>query len=139
MSDFDSHQNVTVDGFSGKNQDTIGWVFGPDTRGTIDIIYSCIVVLITAIWTVIHLNLPAKGDSGWRIVLRRIRWGCVSIFAPDFLTLVAAAQWDSAQKSVAQMRLLPELRDNEDKWCLEHAFYANSGGELVVLLRFTSH
>lgn len=102
-----------------------GWVFDCGYRGTLEIIYGCAMVLIAAVWTVIHLNVPAKGESDWRIILRRVRWGLVAVFAPDFLTLVAASQRHSAKESMQQMRQLSEVSE----WSLEHAFYANSGGE----------
>lgn len=92
-----------------------GWIYDCGYRGTVDIIYGCLVVLVAAIWTVVHLNLPSQNDSDWRIFWRRM---------PDFLTLVAAAQWDCAHKSVRQMATLP----NSEGWTLIHAFYANSGG-----------
>ncbi|KAM7198907.1 hypothetical protein V8F20_005974 [Naviculisporaceae sp. PSN 640] len=101
-----------------------GWIYDCGYRGTIDIIYGCLVVLVAAIWTVVHLNVPSQNDSDWRIFWRRMRWSLVSITAPDFLTLVAAAQWDCAQKSVRQMSNLP----NSESWTLVHAFYANAGG-----------
>lgn len=105
-----------------------GWVQGPDTRGSLDIIWSCIAVLVTALWTVLHVNLPGKGDNLRHLFLRKFRWGCASILAPDFLTLVAASQWDAAKKSVAKMREIKEVEQDKSRWCMEHAFYANSGG-----------
>ncbi|KAI5924435.1 hypothetical protein F4810DRAFT_665452 [Camillea tinctor] len=107
----------------------VGWVDTPNVRGTVDIIYSCFVVVITAIWTVLHLNIPAKGDTWMRIMKRRARWGILAIFAPDMLTMIAASQWVSAKRSVQQMRELGE----QDSWGLEHAFYANSGGFFLHL------
>jgi len=104
-----------------------GWVYDDGRRGTLDIIYGCLVVLIAGVWTVVHLNVPARKDSDWRIFLRRVRWGLVCVMAPDFLTLIAAAQWDAAKANVKEMREL-ELKGTED-WSLVHAFYANSGGK----------
>ncbi|KAK3321905.1 hypothetical protein B0H66DRAFT_531268 [Apodospora peruviana] len=101
-----------------------GWVYDCGYRGTLDIVYGCVVVLVAAIWTVVHLNVPAGGESDSRIFWRRARWGLVSVTAPDFLTLVAAAQWDSAKKSVRQMKELT----NSQSWSIVHAFYANGGG-----------
>lgn len=118
-------------GFNGRNNDTVGFVYGPNTRGTMDIVYGCLVVLITAIWTVVHINIPAAGETWWWVLFRRFRWGCVSIFAPDFLTLLAASQWDAATKSVARMRQLSKVEADGERWRLEHAFYANSGGFLL--------
>lgn len=118
-------------GFNGRNNDTVGFVYGPNTRGTMDIVYGCLVVLITAIWIVVHINIPAAGETWWWVLFRRFRWGCVSIFAPDFLTLLAASQWDAATKSVARMRQLSRVEADGERWRLEHAFYANSGGFLL--------
>ncbi|KAM7182635.1 hypothetical protein V8F33_014153 [Rhypophila sp. PSN 637] len=102
-----------------------GWIYDTGYRGTLDILYGCLVVLVAAVWTVVHLNVPSQNDSDWRIFWRRLRWSLVSITAPDFLTLVAAAQWDCAQRSVKEMAKLPGAAE---KWTLVHAFYANSGG-----------
>lgn len=118
-------------GFNGRNNDTVGFVYGPNTRGTMDIVYGCLLVLITAIWTVVHINIPAAGETWWWVLFRRFRWGCVSIFAPDFLTLLAASQWHAATKSVARMRHLSRVEADGERWRLEHAFYANSGGFLL--------
>jgi len=114
-----------------RAEDFKGWVQGPDTRGTLDIIWSCLAVLVTALWTVLHLNIPGESDSLRHLLARKFRWGCVSVLAPDFLTLVAASQWDAAKKSVAKMRELKEVADDNSKWCMEHAFYANSGGACI--------
>lgn len=102
----------------------VGWVSTPDTRRTLSIIYSCATVIITAIWTIIHLNIPGKADSPAQTLFRRVRWGILTIFAPDLVTLVAASQWVSARKSVEKMKELHGL----DSWTSVHAFYANSGG-----------
>jgi hypothetical protein len=118
-----------------RAEDFKGWVQGPDTRGTLDIIWSCVAVLVTALWTVLHLNVPGEGDGLRHLFARKIRWGCASVLAPDFLTLVAASQWDAAKKSVAKMRELKEVADDNSKWCMEHAFYANSGGTYIFARR----
>ncbi|KAK3689928.1 hypothetical protein B0T22DRAFT_514750 [Podospora appendiculata] len=108
----------------GNDPTVSGWVYDSGTRGTLDIIYGCVAVLVAAVWTVVHLNVPAKGESDGRVVLRRVRWGLVSVFAPDVLTMVAAAQWVSATESLQQMKEL----SGTDGWTLVHAFYALSGG-----------
>lgn len=107
----------------------VGFQWGANNRGTIDIVWSCVLVLLTAVWTVVHTNLPAAGEGLWRTIVRRLRWGCACVFAPDFVTLMAAAQWESASNSVEEMNTLPQLKDHPVKWRMEHAFYANSGGK----------
>ncbi|KAI0888352.1 uncharacterized protein GGS22DRAFT_198125 [Annulohypoxylon maeteangense] len=102
----------------------VGWVDSPNVRGTIDIIWSCVLVLVTSLWTVIHLNLPAKDDRWIRVIARKLRWGFMAILGPDLLTLIAANQWESARRSVAQIKDLAGSKE----WTLKHAFYADSGG-----------
>lgn len=104
----------------------VGFQWGDDSRGTVDIIWSCVLVLVTAVWTVIHVNIPAPGDGMWTTLARRLRWGFACVFAPDMLTLVAASQWDAAARSVGAMSALEQVGGN---WQMEHAFYANSGGD----------
>ncbi|CAN8096225.1 unnamed protein product [Discula destructiva] len=124
--------NITTDSPTATSSDATGFVYGPNTRGTFDIVYGCVLVLITAIWTVLHTNIPAHGDSSWSVLKRRLRWGCVSIFAPDVLTLVAAAQWTSARKSTTEMRTSTALlRERPERWAMEHSFYADSGGFML--------
>ncbi|KAI1749086.1 hypothetical protein F4782DRAFT_316413 [Xylaria castorea] len=101
----------------------------PDIRSTVGIIYSCATIIITAIWTILHLNVPGRGDSVTRVLFRRVRWGILAVFAPDLLTMVAASQWLSARKSVEQMKELNGL----DSWTMVHALYGNSGGFLLQL------
>ncbi|KAL9622635.1 MAG: hypothetical protein Q9160_002945 [Pyrenula sp. 1 TL-2023] len=103
-----------------------GWTFAPDDRGTMDIIWSCVLVIFTAVWTVLHLNIPGPTDNYFKVLFRRLRWVTLAVLAPDMLTLTAASQWDSARKSVAEMRLL-----GYREWSMEHAFYANSGGFFI--------
>jgi hypothetical protein len=101
----------------------VGWTPGPHERGTIDLIWSCLLVIFTATWTVIHLNLPGKDDSLERRVVRKLRWVMMAILAPDLVTLSSAAQWKSATDSVQHMHDL-----GHKTWTLEHAFFADSGG-----------
>ncbi|KEY74438.1 hypothetical protein S7711_04476 [Stachybotrys chartarum IBT 7711] len=104
-----------------------GWVVARSDRGTSNILYGCLIVLFSAVWTLLHLNLPAKGDSTLTVYMRRLRWGMVSIIAPDFLTLIAAAQWHSAKQN---LRRIKELSRSEN-WTMSHVFYANAGGYLL--------
>ena len=76
----------------------------------------------------LHLNLPAPGDSGRSIFLRKVRWLLLGVFAPELPMLFAFAQWASAKRSVLEMR---NLGFTNVEWTLVHAFYADSGGFLL--------
>ncbi|KAH6667957.1 hypothetical protein B0J14DRAFT_676103 [Halenospora varia] len=106
------------------NQTTfVGWTEMPNRRGTIDIIWSCLLVAFTSVWTVLHLNLPAKNEGVRTVVARKFRWVVMAILAPDLVTLYSSAQWKRARESVQHMHSL-----GHTNWSLEHAFYADSGG-----------
>jgi len=100
-----------------------GWTNEPNERGTINLLWSCFLVIFTSVWTVIHLNLPAKDDGRARVLARKLRWVAMAILAPDLVTLNSAAQWRRATDSVLEMQKL-----GHNSWTLEHAFFADSGG-----------
>ncbi|KAF1991262.1 hypothetical protein K402DRAFT_389433 [Aulographum hederae CBS 113979] len=103
-----------------------GWVSSPNTRGTIDIIWSCVLVLFVCVWTVLHHNVPTKADRYWTIVNRKLRWAMLAICAPEVLTLFAIMQWNAANISVREMKEF-----GLKSWSKTHAFYANSGGFIL--------
>ena len=107
-------------------QARFGWVGQPNQRGTIDIIWSCVVTLGICVWTMLHLNVPAKSDSQFKLFIRRARWMAIAILAPELVMLFASGQWASAKRSVAEMR---ELGCSD--WTMVHAYYADSGGFLL--------
>lgn len=104
----------------------LGWVSQPNQRGTIDIIWSCFLVLFVGVWTVVHLNIPAQSDKRWDKLLRKARWSTMAICAPELMSLFASMQWSSARDSVKEMH---EIGDNH--WTIAHGFYANMGGFML--------
>lgn len=100
-----------------------GWVSQPDQRGTMDIIWSCVATLFICVWVMLHLNVPAKDDSNWKLFLRRTRWLVIAVLAPELVMLFASGQWASAKRSVSEMDA-----SSHKGWSMVHAFYADSGG-----------
>lgn len=105
----------------------LGWTVEPDGRGTLDIIWSCFLVLFVCIWTVLHDNIQSREDSYWTVVIRKLRWSVLAVFAPEMLTLFAIMQWNAANRSVKEMSSFHD----PVKWTKTHAFYANAGGFLL--------
>ena len=118
MADF---TNCTVAG-----NDKFGWVNPPNIRGTIDIVYSCILIIFTSTWTVLHINVPAESDSFWTILLRKARWAVFAIYAPEAVTLMAGCQRASAKASVRNMHTI-----GVNQWTVVHGFFADSGGIIL--------
>ncbi|KAH8892410.1 hypothetical protein GQ53DRAFT_861664 [Thozetella sp. PMI_491] len=113
-------------GFPTAPTGRLGWVASPGQRGTIDIIYACLLMLFVSVWTILHPNIPAKDDSYRRVVMSKIIWAFLGIFSPEMVASFAAAQWKEARKDVRDMA---ELR--VEGWTMAHAYYANSGGFLL--------
>lgn len=102
---------------------TVGWVSGPDTRATSDILFENFLALFVCVWTVLHHNLQAKHEGFWTVFLRKCRWAGLAVTAPEMLTLFAVMQWNAAKLSVKEMHSL-----GVKSWTIIHAFYANAGG-----------
>ena len=88
--------------------DTIiqGWSHGPDTRGTFDILWSCIVVIGLCSWTSVCPNVPAASAGKTQRLVNKAWLAFIGLVGPDFLTVLAAGQWSSAKASHKVSRLL---------------------------------
>lgn len=81
--------------------DLVGWASGPATRGTLALVWSCVITIFACTWTVLHLNVPARNDGSLTILLRKIKWMTVNVLFPEFIFA----------KAVFDLRLaLEELR-----------------------------
>lgn len=105
-----------------------GWVSSPNTRGTINILYSSLSTIYLCTWTSICLNLPRPGEKrGWRFLLYKFRWQLITIFFPEVVVATAAEQWLSAYQSVRTFATL-----GHTDWTIRHGFYADMGGVKVA-------
>ncbi|KAH9883347.1 hypothetical protein F4778DRAFT_47142 [Xylariomycetidae sp. FL2044] len=105
--------------------DWIGWVSSPDSRGTLDIVWSSLLAL-NLFYTMLHLNIPSPSDRLRTIFWRKLRWAFLGLLAPELPMLFACGQWASAVRSVQAMHGL-----GYTGWSLEHGFFADMGGFLL--------
>ena len=101
-----------------------GWVNQPDGRGTIDVLWSCVITILFCSWSVLCLNIPPQGKGRYNPLLKKLRWVLFTIFAPEVVTALAADQWASARQSVEDFTKL----DHKLQWTMRHAFFADMGG-----------
>lgn len=99
-----------------------GWIKSPNARGTGDIIWSCFFAVLVCTWTVLHLNLPAESENGWRLKLRKMKWMTIAIVMPEVVTCSAFVQRVAARDSVRSMG------QRGCAWTLSRAFYFDMGG-----------
>ncbi|KAF8252537.1 hypothetical protein K440DRAFT_631337 [Wilcoxina mikolae CBS 423.85] len=102
------------------------WVSGPRTRGTFQILYSCMFTLGLCVYTAIHLNVPLSDDkSQVSYYLRKAKWVLVALFGPEVVLYSAWDQWRRARQfcnefngiakafnNRAQLSTLPKSRED---------------------------
>ncbi|KAF2834354.1 hypothetical protein M501DRAFT_593989 [Patellaria atrata CBS 101060] len=115
--------------FHRHNDDLIwGWVSSPNSRGSINIIYSNLVTIYLCSWTSLCLNFPRPGEErGWRFLWYKFRWQLITIFFPEVVAVTAAEQWLSACQSVKTFATM-----GHKEWTVRHGFFADMGGIKVA-------
>jgi hypothetical protein len=61
-----------------------GWEAGPTSRGTLSLLWGCLLTIFACTWTVLHLNVPGLEDGMWW-KLRKIKWMAITILFPEFI------------------------------------------------------
>jgi hypothetical protein len=100
-----------------------GWTSGPDGRGTLDILWSCLITISLYSWTVLCLNVPPPYWGQWRLLRQKLLMAGLGGIGPEFIFQLALAQWTSACRSVESFHDL-----GHSKWSMTHAFFADMGG-----------
>ncbi|KIP10581.1 hypothetical protein PHLGIDRAFT_115338 [Phlebiopsis gigantea 11061_1 CR5-6] len=131
----------------------LGWVSGPNSRGTLNIISACASTIFTCVYVSVHLDVPdrlraAQVSAGWternnlRVpkfillgfaavwkrasqisFLRPQLWVLFNIVAPELIVVVAVLELLSARDVLRTMH----KRGQED-WTMTLAFFADMGG-----------
>ena len=82
------------------------WVINATTRGTSDILWSCIVTLTACVYTALHLNVPPAHEGKWKFYWRKSKWVAVALFAPEIVLYCALTQLLEARKLVKDLNKL---------------------------------
>lgn len=129
-----------------SHEELTGWMAGPATRGTLNIIFTCVITLFLCIWTTVQVNIEPPQDNvnntlfkfipllenKWlgklmagRLV-RKMGWSCVTIIVPEATLAIAAYERRSAYL------LRKAIKDHEGKdWDLTLCYYAVMGGFVI--------
>ena len=91
----------------GNGTDLVHWKPSPTTRGTSDILSTCIITMLLCVWTAVHLNVSPP-ESVWTPRLRKVGWLVLALLAPE---VVAYTAW-----------YVLFARDVDD-WISGHAIY----------------
>ena len=67
----------------------VGFVPNPDTRGTIPLLFSCLLTLILCVWSAIHLDLPPHGETELEYTYRYFKWSMLGVLGPELVIWAA--------------------------------------------------
>ncbi len=111
--------------------DIVNYVTPPNTRGTVDILLSCLATILLCTWSIQHPNVPVYLKTrGWKDqlakALKQVKVMIFTIIAPELLLLLAFGDLSCAMDLTAQIGSVAEKDDVE--WSLVHSFFTNMGG-----------
>src|SRR5438045_6721095 len=66
-----------------------GWVSGPNSRGSLDILWGSFFTIFLCTWTAVCLNIPHPKDSQFRVLRRKAKWMFWAIVGPELILSVA--------------------------------------------------
>jgi hypothetical protein len=101
---------------SDENSMKIGWQDGPNQRGTLTILWSCLSTIVACTWTILHLNVPGTCDSTWRRILTKAKWMLVTLLFPEFLFSKAVCELQMAVDDLQMMSEKITLLGSDSKW-----------------------
>lgn len=134
-----------------------GWTPQPDGRGTLDIIWSCVITMCLCSWSILCMNLPGPNESRIQILWRKLSLTALGVLCPEVIFELALSQWLSARQSVIEFNassfgerldddrwykskgiksLLNKKTRTEDsraqkRWTMKDAFFADMGGYIL--------
>jgi len=108
----------------------LGWVSEPDvtTRGTWDILQSCVVAIFFCTATSLHLNIPNEMYGDWRRRWTRFCWMTVNTLAPEIFMCIAMSQFLEAKIVLRKIdKYCDKYQELNPQWDITQAFYFNMG------------
>jgi hypothetical protein len=118
----------------------VNYVSSADTRGTLDILWSCLFTIIACTWTVQHLNVPEQregrdpgrlGDIKWGMKRgwTSTKWMLATVIAPEILL---AKYWGDLENAREDLEKFKEFAAEDNvPWTLSHCLFANMGGFVI--------
>lgn len=100
--------------------EVVGWVPGPTERGTLTLIWSCVITIFACTWTVLHLNVPAREDSSWTVASRKARWMAINIIFPEFVFSKAVCDLRLALQELREFDEYLRYNDKTIEWTTRH-------------------
>ena len=124
-SEFSKHLRNPIVLSIGQNDPTVaqGWISSPNSRGTVDIIWSCLLTILLACWTTVCVNVPPLRAGRLKQFERKLWVFMESLCGPEFIFHTALGQYVAAKRSIKDFEA-----SGHRGWTLRHGFFADMGG-----------
>lgn len=100
--------------------DVVGWVSGPTERGTLTLVWSCVITIFACTWTVLHLNVPGRHDNSLTVALRKLKWMAINILFPEFVLSKAVCDLRLALQELIEFGELLQYHKKTIEWTTRH-------------------
>ena len=109
----------------------VNFVSSPDSRGTLDILWNSLFMIIACTWTIQHLNVPEQrnghdpgqiGDLKWKLkrFLQSAKWMVITMLAPEFI--MGMAFYDLLWAKRCHRKLRGFASQDQVPWTLAYAW-----------------
>ena len=107
-----------------KGTDVRGFVPEAYERGTISILPSRSLTLITCLWTFLHLNIPLPNKTVFQVLRRQLKWLFLICLVLEMTTASSLLQNVFIKSEIRKIDPLPNVPDCADsKWTLMDCSY----------------
>lgn len=89
--------SLTIEHYNITNDPLVGFTQSPNGRGTLTILFSCLLTLSLCVWSAVHLDLPRHGEGSTQYTWRYLKWSLLGVFGPELLIWIAWRQYISAR------------------------------------------
>ncbi|RMJ18285.1 hypothetical protein BHE90_004050 [Fusarium euwallaceae] len=104
----------------------VGWKATSDDRGSLDLLWSCLVTLLLCCWVTTYPNAGSPHDKWYHPLLDKFNLAIITFLGPDFLFGIALGQYASARESVKVFKRDKHLTRGAE-WKYIHAFFFDMG------------
>lgn len=78
----------------------VGWQGNSNDRGSLDILWSCLLTLMLCCWVTTYPNAGSPTDKWYHPLLDKFNLAIITFLGPDFLFGIALGQFASARENV---------------------------------------
>jgi hypothetical protein len=119
---------------------SFNYVSGPDTRGSLKILWSSLFTIFACTWTIQHPNVPEqrngrlpgwRGDTRWgaKRLYESLKLALITVIAPEAVVMIACSDLLNARLSLHEMKR--QFAQDQPSWTLCHSHFANMGGFVI--------